>query len=52
MKGLPIDTQIDFEEGHLTTTPHVGINKWNALDFTDPSVSHRKFLRVRFLINN
>lgn len=45
MKGLPVDTQIDFEAGHLTTTPHSGI-KWNTLDFADPTASHRKIIRV------
>ncbi|CAG4939913.1 unnamed protein product [Parnassius apollo] len=45
MKGLPVDTQIDFEEGLLTTTPHNSLNKWSNLDLTDPSISHRKIIR-------
>ncbi|CAK1588611.1 unnamed protein product [Parnassius mnemosyne] len=45
MKGLPVDTQIDFEEGLLTTTPHNSLDKWSSLDFTDPSTSHRKIIR-------
>ncbi|CAH2034680.1 unnamed protein product, partial [Iphiclides podalirius] len=45
MKGLPVDTQIDFEGGLLTTTPHSCINKWDNFGIADPSISHKNFLR-------
>ncbi|XP_014366340.2 endoplasmic reticulum mannosyl-oligosaccharide 1,2-alpha-mannosidase [Papilio machaon] len=46
MKGLPVDTHIYFEEGLLTTSPHITtVDTWNTLDFIDPALSHRKIKR-------